>query len=159
VGIVVAFYVVAIFSNQILSFLGQLLGRNNYADYSAPEAIGLGNIVYRIPILLFLIVFWRVIKESPKCVKMFSVLVWLEILVCFTYYFIPMLGGRLQYYTMFGYAIMIPYCFKNIIKDKNISALLSGIAVYVYGFYYLFNQLLTTEWITKYLMPIRFFEF
>jgi hypothetical protein len=159
ITIVIAFYFVAIFSNQILAVLGELLGRTTYSNYYAVESVGLGNIVYRIPILIFLLAFGTIIKKAPLYVRVFSGLVLFEVLLCFTYYFIPMLGGRLQYYIIFGYAIVIPYCIHNINSGKNGSPILTGIIVYGYGFYYLFNQLLTTEWITKYLMPISFFEF
>lgn len=159
IGIVVAFYITVIFSNQILSLLGTILGRTDYSDYHAVEAIGLGNLIYRLPILIFLCLFGSIIKKSPQYVKMFSGLILLEILVCFTYYFMPMLGGRLQYYILFGYAIVIPYCLKVIGKGKDISPVIASFLIYGYGFYYLFNQLLTTEWITKYLMPIQFFIF
>ena len=159
IATVIGFYFVAIFSNQILAVVGRLLGRTNYSDYYAVESIGFGNIVYRIPILIFLLVFSSIIKKSPVYVKMFSGLVLFEVLLCFTYYFIPMLGGRLQYYIIFGYTIVIPYCLNRISDKKNSLPMWSNLIVYGYGFYYLFNQLLTTGWITKYLMPIRFFKF
>lgn len=156
--IVVLFYFVAIFSNQLLSVIGELLGRTNYSDYFAVEPIGLGNLVYRVPVLVFLFIFRTTIKNSPLYVRMFSGLVLFEVLLCFTYYFIPMLGGRLQYYILFGYAIVIPYCASKITKENG-SLFLTGLIAYGYGLFYIFNQLLTTEWITKYLMPIKFFEF
>ena len=156
--IVIAFYFVSIFSNEILSAIGVLLGRTGYSDYYAVESIGLGNLVYRIPALIFLFVFRKTIKNSPIYVRVFSGLVLFEVLLCFTYYFIPMLGGRLQYFTLFGYAIVAPYCI-NELNKKSASKFTTGLIVYGYGLYYLINQLLTTGWITKYLMPIKFFGF
>lgn len=156
--VIVAFYIVVIFSNQLLSLIGALIGRGSYSDYFAPESIGLGNIIYRIPVIIFMIVFRTVIKKSPVFVRMFTSLVMLEVLVCFSYYFIPMLGGRLQYYILFGYAIVIPYCIGTINKNRNVSSYQTSLIVYGFGFYYLFNLMLTTEWITKYLMPIQFFS-
>lgn len=156
--IVVVFYLVVIFSNQILSVIGVLLGRTSYSDYYAVESIGIGNLVYRIPILIFLLIFRTTIKNSPLYVRMFSSLVLFEVLLCFTYYFIPMLGGRLQYFILFGYAIVIPYCVSEINK-KNGHPFLTGLIVYGYGLYYILNQLLTTGWITEYLMPINFYSF
>ena len=156
--IVIAFYFVSIFSNEILSAIGVLLGRTDYSDYYAVESIGLGNLVYRIPILFFLFIFRTTIKKAPMYVRMFSGLVVLEVLLCFTYYFIPMLGGRLQYFILFGYAIVVPYCIQEMNK-KRTSKITTGLIVYGYGLYYIINQLLTTGWITKYLMPIKFFGF
>lgn len=156
--IVIAFYFVSIFSNEILSAIGVLLGRTGYSDYYAVESIGLGNLVYRIPILAFLCIFRTTIKNSPMYVRMFSGLVLFEVLLCFTYYFIPMLGGRLQYFILFGYAIVVPYCI-NEMNKKSASKFTTGLIVYGYGLYYIINQLLTTGWITKYLMPIKFFGF
>lgn len=156
--IVIAFYFVSIFSNEILSAIGVLLGRTGYSDYYAVESIGLGNLVYRIPILVFLCIFRTTIKNSPIYVRMFSGLVLFEVLLCFTYYFIPMLGGRLQYFILFGYAIVVPYCIQEMNK-KSTSKFTTGLIVYGYGLYYIINQLLTTGWITKYLMPIKFFGF
>ena len=69
-----------------------------------------------------------------------------------------MLGGRLQYFILFGYAIVVPYCIKEMNK-KSTSKFTTGLIVYGYGLYYIINQLLTTGWITKYLMPIKFFGF
>lgn len=154
--IVVLVYFAAIFSNQLLSVIGELLGRTNYSDYYAVESIGLGNLVYKVPIFVFLFIFRTTIKNSPVYVRIFSGLVLFEVLLCFTYYFIPMLGGRLQYYIIFGYAIIIPYCISKITKENGF---LTGLIAYGYGLYYIFNQLLTTSWITKYLMPINFFKF
>lgn len=156
--IVIAFYFVSIFSNEILSAIGVLLGRTEYSDYFAVESIGLGNLVYRIPILVFLCIFRKTIKNSPIYVRIFSGLVLVEVLLCFTYYLIPMLGGRLQYFILFGYAIVVPYCI-NEMNKKSASKFTTGLIVYGYGLYYIINQLLTTGWITKYLMPIKFFRF
>lgn len=156
--IVIAFYFASILSNEILSAIGVLLGRTGYSDYYAVESIGLGNLVYRIPILVFLCIFRKTIKNSPMYVRMFSDLVLFEVLLCFTYYFIPMLGGRMQYFILFGYAIVVPYCI-NEMNKKSASKFVTGLIVYGYGLYYIINQLLTTGWITKYLMPIKFFGF
>lgn len=156
--VVIIFYLFAIFSNKILITIGGELGRSGYSNYYAVESLGLGNIVYRLPILAFLFVFRKVIEKSPPYVKLFAVFTLLEALVCFTYYFIPMLGGRLQYYILFGYAILIPYCMDNITR-RNYQLPISNFFIYGFGLYYLFNQLLTTEWITKFLMPIKFFKF
>lgn len=155
--IIIAFYIVIIFSNQILTIIGTIIGRYNYAEYYSIESIGIGNLVYRLPVLIFLIFFRNTIKEAPRSIRMFASLVFLEVLACFSYYFVPMLGGRLQYYILFGYTIIIPYCFKQISNSRN-SLLLYRVIIYVYGLFYLFYQLLTTEWITKYLMPIQFYH-
>lgn len=156
--VVVFFYVAVIFSNQIISLIGSLISRSNFTEYYAPESIGLGNIVIRIPRILFLLYFKKLINSSSKYVRLFADLLWLEVIVCFSYYFVPMLGGRFQCYTLFGNAIVIPCCLKSIGNTQE-SKIVSRILIYGYGFFYLIYQLLSTSWITEYLMPIRFFHF
>ncbi len=173
-GLIAAFYLCAIFSNQILRLIGSLLGRADYVGYFAAEPFGIGTLVLRLPILTFLFVFRKTLREAPPIVKMFTGLMLLEASLCFTYYFVPMLGGRVKYYVLLGYAIVIPYCI-NSLRGKDLiipfarnrglrvkeffSPLVCNVLIFGYGIGYLLIQLYTTEWITKFLMPIRFFKF
>ncbi len=165
-SVVAVFYLVAIFSKNILSLLGELLGRPNYIDYFTGERIGLGLLAYRVPILAFLFLFRQEIAKAPKYVKMFTHLLLFETLISFTYYLVPMLGGRFPYFTLLGYAIVIPYCLNSISKTRAVSLetraaspIAACLCIYGYGVYYLLNLLRTTAWITEYLMPIHFFGF
>ncbi len=159
--VIVGFYVAVVFSQQILELFSVLANRTesgSYDMYLAPETIGFGNIVMRIPLILFLICFKKSIKSSPNIVKYFSSVLVLEIFIVFTYYVMPMLGGRFQYYVLFGYAILIPYCIQSLFNQKKSidCRAITSISVYTFGSYYMISLMLTTEWVTAPLMPIKF---
>lgn len=138
-------------ANLILSFFHNLSSRD-YSLYSESTQIGLGNLVSRLPIIFLLFIFRRTINNSNDTLMFLVKIIVFEILTVFTYYVFPILGGRIIYFVLFCRSVLIPYVLKNGIKEKKFGALL----IILYCLYYFFNQLITTSWITEFLMPIEF---
>ncbi|MBM6931377.1 EpsG family protein [[Clostridium] spiroforme] len=149
--IVILYYSLFLNVNFILSFFNDLSSRD-YSLYSESTQIGLGNLISRLPIVFLLFVFRGVINKSNDTLIFLVRIIIFEILTVFSYYIFPILGGRIIYFVLFCRSILIPFVLKNGIKEKKFGTLV----IILYCLYYFFNQLITTSWITEFLMPIEF---
>lgn len=150
-GIILFYYLTSTNSNLIINFIGKLSNRD-YAFYSTFNGFGLGNIISRLPIIIVLFTFSKLLNNSNDTVKVFLNIVIFEIIGVFAYYFFPILGGRLIYFVKICYIILFPYILKKGTKEHKFSNLL----IAIYCVYYVVSELLGSYWIAEPLMPIKF---
>lgn len=156
--IVIFVYIFFINYNRFNEFFSLITGRDYGQSYYKPEELGLGVLAARIPILFFLYINRKTLVKASKEIKLATLMILFEICISFVYYWMPMLGGRIQYYVMFGYALIIPYCILKVrIYGRGIYIWKS--TIYLAGIAYVIHQLLNTSWITEFLMPIKFYSF